>query len=152
VILTLNVLTHARLAWCGKTTLVVCTQAALTHLLSVGGSLVAELITRYEAICYAYCLMDNHYHLLLETPKANLSQIMRGLNGRYTRFFNKTRQRMGHMFQGRYKAIIVQKDNYLLELSRYIILNPVHAGIIDVPENYSWSSYSATIGQYACPG
>ncbi|MDV6345119.1 transposase [Nitrosomonas sp. Is37] len=113
--------------------------------------LLAELITRYQAICYAYCLMDNHYHLLLETPKANLSQIMRGLNGRYTRFFNKTRQRMGHVFQGRYKAIIVQKDNYLLELSRYIIFNPVRAGIIDVPENYSWSSYSATIGQYACP-
>ncbi|SDY40910.1 transposase [Nitrosomonas sp. Nm33] len=62
--------------------------------------LLAELMTRYGAICYAYCLMDNHYHLLLETPKANLSQIMRGLNGRYTRFFNKTRQRMGHVFHG----------------------------------------------------
>lgn len=67
--------------------------------------LLAALITRYDAICYAYCLMDNHYHLLIETLKGNLSQIMRGLNGRYTRFFNKTRQRMSHVFQGRYKAI-----------------------------------------------
>jgi len=113
--------------------------------------LLAELITRYEAICYAYCLMDNHYHLLIETPKANLSQIMRGLNGRYTRFFNKKRQRMGHVFQGRYKAIIVQKDSYLLELSRYIILNPVRAGKVGAPEHYSWSSYCATIGKSVCP-
>ncbi len=71
------------------------------------------------------CLMDNHYHLLIETPKGNLSQIMRGLNGRYTRFFNKTRQQMGHVFQGRYKALIVQKDSYLLELSRYLQCVPV---------------------------
>jgi REP-associated tyrosine transposase len=113
--------------------------------------LLAELITRYDAICYAYCLMDNHYHLLIETPKGNLSQIMRGLNGRYTRFFNRTRQRMGHVFQGRYKAIIVQKDSYLLELSRYIILNPVRAGKVVAPENYSWSSYCATIGLQVCP-
>ena len=113
--------------------------------------LLAELFTRHDVICYAYCLMDNHYHLLVETPKANLSQIMRRLNGRYTRFFNKTRRRMGHIFQGRYKAIIVQKDSYLLELSRYIILNPVRAGMADIPENYSWSSYCATIGQCACP-
>ena len=114
--------------------------------------LLAELITRYDAICYAYCLMDNHYHLLIETPKGNLSQIMRGLNGRYTRFFNKTRQRMGHVFQGRYKAIIVQKDRYLLELSRYIILNPVRAGKVVAPADFSWSSYGATIGLRACPG
>ncbi len=96
--------------------------------------LLAALIKYYDVICYAYCLMDNHYHLLIETPKGNLSQIMRGLNGRYTRFFNKTRQRMGHVFQGRYKAIIVQKDSYLLELSRYIILNPVRAGKVVAPE------------------
>ena len=96
--------------------------------------------------------MDNHYHLLIETPKGNLSQIMRGLNGRYTRFFNKTRQRMGHVFQGRYKAIIVQKDRYLLELSRYIILNPVCAGKVVAPADFSWSSYGATIGLRACPG
>ena len=113
--------------------------------------LLSELLTRHDIICYAYCLMDNHYHLLIETPRSNLSQLMRELNGRYTRFFNKTRRRMGHVFQGRYKAIIVQKDNYLLELSRYIVLNPVRAGMIDSPENYYWSSYCASIGQCVCP-
>ena len=113
--------------------------------------LFEELQARYDVICYAYCLMDNHYHLLIETPKANLSQVMRGLNGRYTKYFNKTFQRMGHVFQGRYKAIIVQKDSYLLELSRYIVLNPVRAGLINNPENYTWSSYCASIGQCVCP-
>ena len=82
--------------------------------------LFEELLSRYDVICYAYCLMDNHYHLLIETPKANLSQLMRGLNGRYTKYVNKTYRRMGHVFQGRYKAIIVQKDSYLLELSRIL--------------------------------
>ena len=113
--------------------------------------LFEELLTRYDVICYSYCLMDNHYHLLIETPKANLSQIMRGLNGRYTKYFNKTFQRMGHVFQGRYKAIIVQKDSYLLELSRYIVLNPVRAGLTNNPEDYTWSSYCASIGQSFCP-
>ncbi len=113
--------------------------------------LLTELITLYDAICYAYCLMDDHYHLLIETPKANLSQIMRGLNGRYTRFFNKTHQRMGHVFQGRYNSIIVQKDSYLLELSRYIVLNPVRAGKVNTPKNYNWSSYRATAGRCPCP-
>lgn len=113
--------------------------------------LFEELLICYDFICYAYCLMNNHYHLLIETPKANLSQVMRGLNGRYTKYFNKTFHRMGHIFQGRYKSIIVQKDSYLLELSRYIVLNPVRAGLIQNPEDYIWSSYCATIGQCECP-
>lgn len=113
--------------------------------------LFEELLIRYDVICYAYCLMDNHYHLLIETPKANLSQVMRGLNGRFTKYVNKTYHRMGHVFQGRYKSIIVQKDNYLLELSRYLVLNPVRAGLTETPEDYIWSSYCATIGQCVCP-
>ena len=113
--------------------------------------LLEELLSRYDVICSAYCLMDNHYHILMETPKANLSQLMRGLNGRYTKYFNKTYQRMGHVFHGRYKAIIVQKECYLLELSRYIVLNPVRAGMTDHPENYTWSSYCASIGKCICP-
>lgn len=113
--------------------------------------LFEELLMRYDIICYAYCLMDNHYHLLIETPKANLSQLMRGLNGRYTKYFNKTYRRMGHVFQGRYKAIIVQKDCYLLELSRYIVLNPVRAGMTHNPEQYTWSSYRASTGKSPCP-
>lgn len=88
----------------------------------------------------------NHYHLLIETPKANLSQGMRQLNGVYTQYFNHSHKRVGHLFQGRFKAVIVQKDAYLLELIRYIVLNPVRAKIAKNAQNYAWSSYHATIG------
>ncbi len=84
--------------------------------------------------------MDNHYHLLIETPEPNLSRMMRDLNGHYTIYFNKAHKRYGHLFQGRYKAILVDRDNYLLELSRYIHLNPVRAGILSKPEDYGYSS------------
>ena len=84
---------------------------------------------RYNCAVYAYCLMDNHYHLLVETPDGNLSQFMRQLNGVYTQSFNFTHRRTGHIFEGRYKSILVQKDLYLLELARYIVLNPVRAGM-----------------------
>lgn len=113
--------------------------------------LLEELLSRHDIICYAFCLMDGHYELLVETPKANLSQLMRGLNGRYTKYLNKKNKRIGHLFQGRYKAVVVQKELYLLELSRYIILNPVRAGLVNKPESYPWSSYSATIRQSICP-
>jgi hypothetical protein len=90
--------------------------------------------------------MSNHYHLFLETPEGNLSQIMRHINGAYTTYFNVKRKRAGHLFQGRYKAIIVDADAYAAELSRYIHLNPVRAGIIAKPEDYEWSSYRNYIG------
>ena len=96
---------------------------------------------RYGAVIHSYCLMDNHYHLLLETPKGNLSQIMRHVNGAYTTYFNVKRKRAGHIFQGRYKAILVEVDEYAEELSRYIHLNPVRAGIVAKPEEFEWSSY-----------
>lgn len=96
---------------------------------------------RYGAVIHIYCLMSNHYHLLLETPEENLSQIMRHINGAYTTYFNTKRQRAGHLFQGRYKAIIIDADEYAGELSRYIHLNPVRAGIVNRPEAYRWSSY-----------
>lgn len=94
--------------------------------------------------CYAYCLMNNHYHLLIETPEANLVQGMRRLNGVYTQAFNHRHHRVGHLFQGRYKSIVVDKDNYLLELCRYIVLNPVRAGLAIQPEDWTWSSYYPT--------
>jgi REP element-mobilizing transposase RayT len=97
---------------------------------------------RYEAVIHVYCLMDNHYHLLIETPAGNLSQIMQHINGAYTTYFNVKRQRSGHLFQGRYKSILVQADEYAKELSRYIHLNPVRVGIAETPEEYEWSSYS----------
>lgn len=96
---------------------------------------------RYDAAIHAYCLMSNHYHLLIETPSGNLSQIMRHINGAYTTYFNIKRKRAGHLLQGRYKAILVDADEYAQELSRYIHLNPVRAGITEKPEEYAWSSY-----------
>jgi hypothetical protein len=95
--------------------------------------------------------MNNHYHFLLETPKGNLSQIMHHINGAYTNYFNIKHRRRGHLFQGRYKAIIVDTDSYAGELSRYIHLNPVRAGLIDVPEKYKWSSYCFYIGRNKRP-
>lgn len=91
--------------------------------------------------------MNNHYHLLIETPSVNLSRGMRQLNGLYTQRFNQRHQRVGHLFQGRYKAILVDKDNYLLELSRYVVLNPVRASIVKDPGVWRWSTYQATAGQ-----
>lgn len=106
---------------------------------------------RYGAVIHAYCLMSNHYHLLLETPASNLSQIMRHINGAYTTYFNIKRKRSGHLFQGRYKAILVEFDEYAVELSRYIHLNPVRAGMVARPEEYRWSSYNSYIGRVTAP-
>ncbi len=102
---------------------------------------------RYGALIHAYCMMDNHYHLLLETPSGNLPQIMRHINGAYTTYFNVKRHRSGHLFQGRYKAILVDIDEYAKELSRYIHLNPVRAKVVETPEEYEWSSYQFYIGK-----
>ncbi len=101
---------------------------------------------RYDAVIHVFCLMDNHFHLLIETPSGNLSQIMRHINGAYTTYFNVKRARSGHLFQGRYKAILVEIDEYAKELSRYIHLNPVRAKMVKTPEEYEWSSYQFYIG------
>lgn len=101
-------------------------------------------VLKYNWICYAYCLMGNHYHLMIETPDPNISLGMRQLNGVYTQHFNRKHSRVGHVFQGRFKAILVEKESYLLELCRYIVLNPVAAGIVSRPEDYSWSSFNFT--------
>jgi REP element-mobilizing transposase RayT len=102
---------------------------------------------RYGAAIHAYCLMSNHYHLLLETPAGNLAQIMRHINGAYTTYFNVKRKRSGHLFQGRYKAILIEADEYAIELLRYIHLNPVRVGMVGKPEEYQWSSHRSYIGQ-----
>lgn len=106
---------------------------------------------RYKAVIHAFCLMNNHYHLFLETPKGNLSQIMRHINGAYTNYFNIRHRRRGHLFQGRYKSIIVEADSYAGELSRYIHLNSVRAGIVDMPDKFKWSSYWYYIGRKKKP-
>ncbi len=100
---------------------------------------------KYEYFLHAYALMDNHYHLLIETPKANISQIMQNINTSYTVFVNKKYQRSGHLFQGRFKGIIVDKEAYLVTLSRYIHLNPVRAKKAEKPEKSRWTSYRAYI-------
>ncbi len=110
-----------------------------------------EVYERYNWRIHSYCLMSNHYHLLIETPDANLSSGMRQLNGVYTQRFNSKQHRVGHVFQGRYKAILVQKDSYLLELSRYIVLNPVRARMVRAAKDWPWSSYRATVGQTEIP-
>jgi REP element-mobilizing transposase RayT/predicted nucleotidyltransferase len=96
---------------------------------------------------YAYCLMPNHIHLLLEMGKVSLSKVLQRFHTWYTQYFNRRYDRVGHVFQGRYKAIICDKDAYLLELVRYIHLNPVRAGLVDEPEDYPWSSHRIYIGE-----
>jgi REP element-mobilizing transposase RayT len=114
-------------------------------------SYLESAVVRYGAVIHGYCLMSNHYHLLLETPAGNLSQIMRHVNGAYTTYFNVKRKRVGHLFQGRYKAILVEADEYAAQLSRYIHLNPVRAGMVARPEEHPWSSYRCYIGQNRGP-
>ena len=109
------------------------------------------VVKRFNWICHAYCLMGNHYHLLVETPDANLSRGMRQLNGIYTQKFNWKRKKTGHLFQGRYKSILVDKEEYLLELARYMMLNPVRAGLVKAPDDYIWSSYRAVAGKVETP-
>lgn len=108
--------------------------------------ILAFVNKRYHWLCHAYCLMDNHYHLMIETPDGNLSLGMRQLNGVYTQARNKRYNKTGHLFQGRYKAILIQKDSYLLEVCRYVVLNPVRARMVEKPEDWKWSSYRSTAG------
>ena len=102
---------------------------------------------RFNWRCHAYCLMDNHYHIVVETAEANLSKGMRQLNGVYTQYYNRQHGRVRHVFQGRYKGILVERDEYLLELSRYVVLNPIRANMIKNIKDWKWSSYNAMIGQ-----
>jgi REP element-mobilizing transposase RayT len=112
---------------------------------------LTQVVQRYHWRCHAYCLMDNHYHLVIETPQGNLSQGARQLNGISTQRYNRRHHRVGHLFQGRYKAILVERDAYLLELCRYVVLNPVRAGMVRSAQEYDWSSYRATAGLGAAP-
>ncbi len=97
-------------------------------------AVLALVCDRFNWVVHAYCQMTNHYHLVVETVEANLSAGMRQLNGLYTQRFNRRHGQVGHLFQGRYKAILVQKEAHLLELSRYVVLNPVRAGMVELPE------------------
>jgi REP element-mobilizing transposase RayT len=112
---------------------------------------LAKANQRFSIIIHTYCLMSNHFHLLVETPDPNLSMAMQWINVSYATYFNRKRGRHGHLFQGRFKAILIDADEYLKHLSRYIHLNPVRAKIVAIPSKYQWSSYAAFIGKLKTP-
>lgn len=114
-------------------------------------TVLARVVARYHLFCHAHCLMGNHYHLLLETPDANLSRAMRQLNGVYSQAFNRRHERPGHVLEGRFHAQVVDKDTYLREVCRYIVLNPVRTGLVAHPREWAWSSYRATAGEAPAP-
>ncbi len=112
---------------------------------------IALAMARYDAELYAYCQMGNHYHLLLRTRRANLSRIMRHLNGEYARAFNLRHSLDGHLFQRRFHAVLVDRDAYLMEVCRYVELNPVRAGLVTRAAEWAWSSFKANTGLAAAP-
>jgi REP element-mobilizing transposase RayT len=112
---------------------------------------VGHALSRFDAEMLAYCLMGNHYHFVLHTRQANLSRLMRHINGVYTQTFNRRHSKVGHLFQGRFKGILVDRDAYLLEVCRYVELNPVRAGLAKTPQAWFWSSYQAHVGLCAAP-
>jgi len=111
--------------------------------------LIERLKQRHKVELFAYCLMPNHYHLFLRTALPNLHRFMKELNGWYSKIFNKRCRRIGPLFQGRYRAILVQNDGFALDVARYIHLNPVKAGLSDSPEAYRWSSYRQYVNKDA---
>lgn len=113
---------------------------------------LAHVVERFSWLCHSYCLMDNHYHLVVETPLPNLSSGMRQLNGLHAKHFNARHKRCGHVFQARFRSLLVETDSYLLAVCRYVVLNPVRAGICERPEDWPWSSYRATAGLEPAPG
>jgi len=114
-------------------------------------ALLAETCKRFQFVVHAYCLMGNHYHLVLTTTAGRLAQGMRHLNATYSQYFNREHRLVGHVFQGRYKAILCQRETYLQELARYVVLNPVRAGMVLHPADWAWSSYRATVGEHDAP-
>jgi len=108
--------------------------------------LLGNTLERFQWVCHAYCLMVNHYHLMIETPEANLSKGMHHLNASFSQAHNKRHGAVGHLLQGRFKSIVVDRESYLLELARYVVLNPVRAGMVARPEDWPWSSYRHTAG------
>jgi REP element-mobilizing transposase RayT len=114
-------------------------------------NVLAQGLQRFDAVALAYCLMGNHFHFVLHTRQANLSRLMRHVNGVYTQRFNRRHEKVGHLFQGRFKAILVDTQAYLLTLCRYVELNPVRAGLVPHPQAWAWSSCRAHVGAAAAP-
>jgi len=108
--------------------------------------ILKQVVDRYQWQCHAYCLMGNHYHLVVETVRGNLAIGMRHLNGVYTQSYNRRHRLTGHVFQGRYKAILIDKESHALEVCRYVVLNPVRAKMVEGVDQWAWSSYRGTAG------
>ncbi|HYK03780.1 MAG TPA: transposase [Thermoanaerobaculia bacterium] len=113
--------------------------------------LLGEAVKRFGWSVTAWVLMENHFHLVIQTPEANLSRGMQWLNGTYADWFNRRHERSGHLFQGRFKSFIIESGTYCAEVLRYVVLNPVRAKMVARPEEYRWSSYRATAGLEAAP-
>ncbi len=109
-------------------------------------SMLAEVVKRHNWRCHAYCLMPNHYHLLVETPNADIAAGMHRLNNRFAKWINARHAQTGHLFERRYRSIVIESDEQLLELVRYIALNPVRAMLCERAEMWEWSSYGAQVG------
>ncbi|WP_395408583.1 transposase [Pseudoduganella sp. UC29_106] len=114
-------------------------------------SLLGETCERFNFRVHAYCQMTNHYHMVVETVGGRLARGMRYLNGNYSQYFNRQHELVGHVFQGRYTAILCQRETYLMELSRYVVLNPVRAKLVSQPVEWPWSSYRAIVGLHDAP-
>jgi REP element-mobilizing transposase RayT len=112
---------------------------------------LSDVVERFDIECLNYCAMPNHYHLALQPKRPNLSEGIQHLNSRYAQWWNQRHSRVGHVFQGRFKDQIVQREGYLRTLCRYIAMNPVRAGLASHPKDWEWSSYGATIGIRPCP-
>lgn len=110
-----------------------------------------DAVKTHNLIIHAYCLMGNHYHMLVETPDGNLSTAMRDLNGNYSQWFNARHCRVGHLFEGRFKSYVIEKETYLLSVARYIVINAVRAGLVTHPRLWKWCSYNATVGTAKTP-
>jgi REP element-mobilizing transposase RayT len=114
-------------------------------------SILANVTAKYEVDCWTSCLMGNHYHLILRTRNANISAAMRQLNGVYAQWWNRRHDRVGHVFQGRFKGQVIEDGTYLLRACRYVMLNPVRGGLCTTPDQWPWSSYRALAGLSASP-
>jgi putative transposase len=113
--------------------------------------LVGEAAGRYRLLCHSYCLMANHYHVVIECSDTNLSAAMNWLNGVFAQYSNRRHGRTGHLLQGRFKSVLIGDDAYLRAANTYVLMNPVRAGIVEDPSEWSWSSYRATVGIEAPP-
>ncbi len=113
--------------------------------------LCSQTVAECGWLCHVYCQMTNHFHLLVETPEANISDGMQSLNSEHAQWFNWRYGYRGHLFQGRFHSVLVEDADHFLELSRYVVLNPVRAGLCARADDWPWSSYAATAGSVACP-